>query len=385
MGPTGSNKEIVDLARSLEDDGCTVHTFDSMPVEVTMTKFDMAILVVTEHDPMSLESTDHRIQRILHAAGFLEARLAPDRVCLLVEDAVNELHAPPVTQIRYPTGDPMSGKGELIKFIQAQYPRVQRDLHRQVPIREQAQSDELRVPWAMLIAVALAALIPIVLLARSLGGDDDTETLAGVSRSLDSGQVAGPVADQDSQLGAAGADSGAENDGNGLDAGAAGAGDSDAAQLGESEGTSTDSGTADDGSSVQGSGGDDGSAQTSSSTTSGPANLPSTCVIDVRRSLVLPEGINCTNGGQLVAEGFEGPWHNELGQVALSDGATGSLFYERGEVLPLQTGNIPLDPDAAAYGVNTIEVTFSGEAQHLHLVQDPSRGPNTATLTFTFG
>ena len=202
MGPTGANKDVVQLARSLESDGCTVHTFDSMPVEVAMTKFDMAVLVVTDNDPLSIESTDHRIQRILHAAGFLEARLARDRVCLLVEDAVNELQAPPVTQIRYPTGDPMGGKGELVKFIQAQYPRVHRDLHRQVPIREQAQSDELRMPWAMLIAVALAALIPIVLLARSLGGGDDTDTLAGVADSLESGQLAGPSVTDDSVDGA---------------------------------------------------------------------------------------------------------------------------------------------------------------------------------------
>ncbi len=421
MGPTGANKEIVQLARSLEGDGCTVHTFDSMPVEVAMTKFDMAVLVVTDNDPLSIESTDHRIQRILHAAGFLEARLARDRVCLLVEDAVNELQAPPVTQIRYPTGDPMGGKGELVKFIQAQYPRVQRDLHRQVPIREQAQSDELRMPWAMLIAVALAALIPIVLLARSLGGGDDTETVTDVAEALDNGQLAGPSASDDSGDGSAG-DSGAAGD-DGLDVGAdSESGDAGGAQLGGSEGSSSGSdggsaadqatgdgtgsggsnlGGATDGSSNSGGADDGGSssggnAQSSTSptltrtdstqsSTSDTTQLPAICTIDVRKSLILRDAYTCDNGGVLVTEGFEGPWHNEISEVALSTGATGTLFYELGDELALRAGNLVLDQDDARYGVNTITVIFSAEGQHLHLYQRPERGGNFATLTFLLG
>ncbi len=401
MGPTGANKEIVQLARSLEADGCTVHTFDSMPVEVAMTKFDMAVLVVTDNDPLSIESTDHRIQRILHAAGFLEARLARDRVCLLVEDAVNELEAPPVTQIRYPTGDPMGGKGELVKFIQAQYPRVHRDLHRQVPIREQAQSDELRMPWAMLIAVALAALIPIVLLARSLGGDD-TDTLAGVAGSLDAGQLAGPSVSEDSATGAAasddGLDVGAEPDATGeLDEGA---------QLGGNEGSSAGSdgggasGQANDSSDGTGAAdsGNDGQLSTSPtltrddsgepatrSTTSGGVGLPAVCTVDVRKSLLFRDAYVCDNGGVLVTEGFEGPWHNEIAEVALSTGATGTLVYEGGGELPLQSGNIVLSDADAQFGVNTITVIFSAEGQHLHLYQAPGRGGNAATMTFRLG
>ena len=409
MGPTGANKDIVQLARSLETDGCTVHTFDSMPVEVAMTKFDMAVLVVTDNDPLSIESTDHRIQRILHAAGFLEARLARDRVCLLVEDAVNELQAPPVTQIRYPTGDPMSGKGELVKFIQAQYPRVHRDLHRQVPIREQAQSDELRMPWAMLIAVALAALIPIVLLARSLGGDD-TETLAGVSESLDSGQLAGPSVSDDSGAGAASAGAEADSD-DGLDVGAdsTAAGSGDGAQLGESEGSSVGSdggsaagGTAADGSNTGGtdssgggndqsstpptlSRGDGSNGSATNSTTQSTVRLPAVCTVDVRKSLVLLDSYACDNGGVLITEGFEGPWHNEISEVALSTGTTGTLVYEAAGELPLQSGNIVLDQDDARFGVNTITVIFSAEGQHLHLFQRPERGGQSATMTFSLG
>ncbi len=430
MGPTGANKDIVQLARSLEGDGCTVHTFDSMPVEVAMTKFDMAVLVVTDNDPLSIESTDHRIQRILHAAGFLEARLARDRVCLLVEDAVNELQAPPVTQIRYPTGDPMGGKGELVKFIQAQYPRVHRDLHRQVPIREQAQSDELRMPWAMLIAVALAALIPIVLLARSLGGGDDTDTLAGVADSLDSGQVAAPSINDDGSSAGAAASSDAEADsesGNGLDVGADSgvSGGAGGAQLGESQGSSigSDGGSAGQaaGTSAGSNGGTDGQAagttgggnsglsaseasgndQSSTpptlsrdggatggagqATASNNIRLPAVCTVDVRKSLILRDAYVCENGGILVTDGFDGPWHNEISEVAISTGTTGNLVYERAGNLPLQAGNLVLDQDEAQYGVNTITVVFSAEGQHLHLYQLPSRGGNAATMTFSLG
>ncbi len=423
MGPTGANQEIVQLARSLEGDGCSVHTFDSMPVEVAMTKFDMAVLVVTDSDPLSLESTDHRIQRILHAAGFLEARLARDRVCLLVEDAVNELQAPPVTQIRYPTGDPMGGKGELVKFIQAQYPRVHRDLHRQVPIREQAQSDELRMPWAMLIAVALAALIPIVLLARSIGGDDDTATMAGVTDALESGQVAGPQIEQDSGAAGAAASAGADGDLGG-DANTNGAvegaqlggndgavtgsdGGSAADQSGAGAGAGTDGGAAvgngsggstgaDTGGSTGTGGGDgettsptltrpdnSGSAAGGSTSAGQSARLPAICTIDVRQSLILQSTYVCDNGGRLVTEGYDGPWHNEISEVALATGATGTLVYERAGDLALAAGNVVLDQDEAQYGVNTITVVFSAEGQHVHLYQLPSRGGNAATMTFT--
>ncbi|MDH3294450.1 MAG: hypothetical protein OER95_09045 [Acidimicrobiia bacterium] len=374
-----------------------------------MTKFDMAVLVVTDHDALSLESTDQRIQRILHAAGFLEARLAPDRVCLLVEDAVSELQAPPVTQIRYPTGNPSSGKGELIKFIQAQYPRVHRDLHRQVPIREQAQSTELRVPWAMLIAVALAALIPIVLIARSLTGDDSETATVDVADSNDGSDVAGPETSDDSAAGSATAESNgsSENDsggdsGSGLQLGESQEGTAGAGTDDQSGGDGSNSGATGGGNTTSGGAtnsssprlnppgdGDDNTATTattSSTQTEESVRLPSTCTINVRQSLLVPTSIECDDGGRLTLEGYEGPWHNEISEVALATGATGTLFYEPGSGATeqaLQAGNIRLDEAAAAYGVNTISVTFSAEGQHLHLYQAPERGGSTASLFFT--
>lgn len=442
MGPTASNNKIIDLARSLEDDGCSVHTFDTMPVEVTMTKFDMAVLVVTDNDPLSIESTDHRIQRILHAAGFLEARLAPDRVCLLVEDAVTELPAPPVTQIRYPTGRPEASKGELIKFIQSQFPRVRRDLHRQVPVREQAQSDELRMPWAMLIAVGLAALIPIVLLARTLTNDDSDDDTIEVSDDTET-DVAGPETDE-SAVGSATAEADGSGQSNGAFDGAspqlgesqdgtaaAGSGQPQAAPADGSDGDnggagdnggSGDQSTATTGGGNTATGGNgrdpsgprlslpDGNATTSSSTapdqdSSGPSlsvgdggggtsttvddgtiRLPSTCVIDMRKDLTVPSSSDCSRGGRLVLEGFEGPWHNEISEIAIATGTTGTVFYEPGSGMteqPIQSGNIQLNEPAAEFGVNTLSVTFSADGQHIHLYQEPDRGGASATLFFT--
>ncbi len=426
MGPTASDDKIIDLARSLEDDGCSVHTFDKMPVEVTMTKFDMAVLIVTDLDPLSTESTDHRIQRILHAAGFLEARLAPDRVCLLVEDSVNELQAPPVTQIRYPTGRPEDSRVELIKFIQSQYPRVRRDLHRQIPFREQAQSTELRVPWAMLIAAALAALIPIVLVARSLSGGDDQVEASDVG--VD-GDVAGPEIGE-SAVGSATAESdGPADDGSETQLGeredgtaAAGSGQpaadqaADANQQGTGQGTST-TGGGNTSTGVDNDGNDPNSPRLSvpqdgqttsttapqtqdpsspslsvpgdgstSSTVVEPVRLPSTCVVDLRKTLTVPASSPCSSGGRLALEGFEGPWHNEISEIAISTGTTGSITYEpgsgRGEV-PISAGNLRLDQDAAQFGVDTLTVTFSADGQHVHLYQAPARGGATATLFFS--
>ena len=84
---------------------------------------------------------------------------------------------------------------------------------------------------------------------------------------------------------------------------------------------------------------------------------------------MLRDAYVCDNGGVLVTEGFEGPWHNEISEVALSTGATGTLVYEIGRDLPLQAGNIVLDQADAQYGVNTITVVFSAEGQHMHLYQ----------------
>jgi len=201
MGPTGSVREIDELVQSLEVEGCTVETFASMPVEVSLSKFDMAVLIIADDDPAAAGATEHRIQRTLHAAGFLEARLSRGRVCLLVEDTVDHLEAPPITQIRYPSGRPMEARDEIVGFLASQYPQVSGDLHRHVPIRAQVQSSDLNLGWAMLAAVILIALIPLVLLIRGLGGGgDDTVELSDIGEALGSAVPAGPELDARSEV-----------------------------------------------------------------------------------------------------------------------------------------------------------------------------------------
>ncbi len=397
LGPTGSDTQIEQLAQSLEGEGCVVQTFSSMPVEVSLNKFDMAVLVVAATDAASDVGTDQRIQRILHAAGFLEARLAPGRVCLLVEDSVEQLAAPPVTQIRYPSGQPMASRNELISFLSQQYPDVKRNLHQHIPIREQVQSSDLRLGWAMLAAVLLIALIPLMLVLRSLGNDDgDVEQMAGVAQALNSNGPAGPAFNTGSGLGSAAAESNGVSEGGtqlGEEAQAEGQDQGDiqlapttAAVADPDPGAtmSPEADAANDGATRptltprNGAASDDAGSQT----------LPAVCQINVRKNLSLPGTVACEGAGRLVIEGWFGPWHNEISALALSAGTTGTLYYERapangGTELPLTVGTTELDPAAARYGVNDIVVTFGGDGQHVHLFQSQAYGGRVATLTFT--
>lgn len=399
LGPTGSDDQIEELARSLESEGCVVQTFSSMPVEVSLNKFDMAVLVVADVESVSGADTDQRIQRILHAAGFLEARLAPGRVCLLVEDSVEQLEAPPVTQIRYPTGQPMASRTELISFLAQQYPNVRRSLHQHVPIREQVQSSDLRLGWAMLAAVLLIALIPLMLVLQSFGDGPEVVQIVGVAQALNFDGPAGPAFNTGSEVGSATAESNGVSDGS--------------SQLGQDE---LDQSQVEGGGDIQlaptttpttGAVGDDGSSSgdaTSPTLTprdgesdqagsvTGPGTetqtLPAVCRISTRKGTPLPAVLECEGSGRLVVEGWSGPWHNEISAVALATGVTGTLYYELapadgGLELPLTVGTTELDATAARYGVNDIVVVFGGEGQHLHLFQSQAYGGRVATLTFT--
>jgi hypothetical protein len=400
LGPTGADAQVEQLAHSLEAEGCVVQSFSSMPVEVSLNKFDMAVLVVAAADSASAVGTEQRIQRILHAAGFLEARLAPGRVCLLVEDSVEQLAAPPVAQIRYPSGQPMASRNELISFLSQQYPNVKRNLHQQIPIREQVQSSDLRLGWAMLATVLLIALIPLMLVLRSLGGDDgDVEQMAGVAQALNSNGPAGPAFNTGSALGAAAAESNGVSDGGtqlGDEAQPEGQGQGDI-QLVPTTPTTGAVANPDPEAplSPEGDAANDGANQATltprnggASDDAGSQTLPALCQIDIRKNLSLPGTVVCEGAGRVVIEGWFGPWHNEISAVALSAGATAVLYYERapangGTELPLTAGTTELDPAAARYGVNDIVATFGGDGQHVHLFQSQAYGGRVATLTFT--
>ncbi len=392
MGPTGSMKDIEELANSLEAEGCSVQTFASMPVEVSLSKFDMAILVINDIDPAVAAATEHRIQRTLHAAGFLEARLSRGKVCLLVEDTVDRLEAPPVTQIRYPSGRPMEARDEIVTFLSSQYPQVSGELHRHVPIRQQVQSSDLRLGWAMLAAVFLIALIPLVLIIQGLGGGSETVELDDVASSLSSGAPAGPELDARAELDGDSELAGTNVDG---DAGAGtGSSEDDTALLPATSTTAVGTGSR-TGSANDSTDDDSGGATTdTTATTAAPSGvtLPVTCTVDVRKSLLLTGTISCTGGGRLSIEGFEGPWHNDIMGVALSEGVSGTVTHEPRsngttvgpQVVTLTAGAAKnLNPEDAAYGVNTITAVFGADGQHIHIFESEGDGGRQATLTFT--
>ncbi len=392
MGPTGSMKDIEELAHSLEAEGCSVQTFASMPVEVSLSKFDMAVLVVNDTDPSVAAATEHRIQRTLHAAGFLEARLSRGKVCLLVEDTVDRLEAPPVTQIRYPSGRPMEARDEIVNFLSTQYPQVSGELHRHVPIRQQVQSSDLRLGWAMLAAVFLIALIPLILIIRGLGGGSETVELDDVASSLGSEAPAGPELDAraelegDSELAGTNVDGTADGNSNGSDSDGD---DGSTALLPSTSTTAPGNSTgaaADD--STDGTGGE----TTDTTPTPSGVTLPATCTIDVRKSFLLTGTIDCPGGGRLAVEGHEGPWHNDIMGIALSAGVSGTVTHEPRsdgttvgpQVVTLTAGAAKnLNPEDAAFGVNVITAVFGADGQHVHIYESEDDGGRQATLTFT--
>lgn len=439
LGPTGSDLKIEELARSLEADGCVVQTFSSMPVEVSLNKFDMAVLVVSADDAETSATAGQRIQRILHAAGFLEARLAPGRVGLLVEESVDQLEAPPIAQITYARDDPMASRKKLVSFLGKQYPHVERDLHQPVPIREQVQSSELRLGWAMLAIVLLIALIPLMLVIRSLGNDDTVE-FSNLGEALSRTSPAGPMLNTGSDISSTQAasdgiqgqeaesdsSSGTSSESDGVDAGDDGAATADSgadrpiellpttmpgssmdesAQAGSAPTTMAAPATtaAPTPSTVDNA--DSGQGQSPRPTltprnpaTSGGAggqgtgageNLPAVCRIYTAIGLDLPGSVDCAGAGRLVIEGWYGPWHNDIAAVALSTGTVGTLYYEGqpsntvGAQQALAVGTNELNREMARYGVMEVAITFNADGQHIHLFQSQAYGGKVATLTFT--
>lgn len=112
-------------------------------------------------------------------------------------------------------------------------------------------------------------------------------------------------------------------------------------------------------------------------------SAPSTCRVSLVKGVELPNQTVCSNGGVMVLAGAPGPWHNEVGTIAISEGVVGAVQYEwSGSVVPLLTGVTTLNADSSAYGLNYIELTFTADGQHAHLIQTPSRGTMEATFSF---
>jgi hypothetical protein len=114
--------------------------------------------------------------------------------------------------------------------------------------------------------------------------------------------------------------------------------------------------------------------------------LPDTCVLDLRKDMLFAQPTICTQGGMLSLEGPVGPWHNDVGQIIISEGVVGWLRYEDATAdVTLSEGIHQLDVQRAAYGLDSLELTFTGEGQHIHILQAPERGSAELTLTFALG
>jgi hypothetical protein len=114
--------------------------------------------------------------------------------------------------------------------------------------------------------------------------------------------------------------------------------------------------------------------------------VPDTCLLDLRKGVLFAQPTICMQGGLLRLDGPVGPWHNDVGQIIISEGVVGWLRYEDASAdVTLSEGIHQLDLQRAAYGLDSLELTFTGEGQHIHILQAPERGSAELTLTFALG
>ncbi|MEM7323748.1 MAG: TIR domain-containing protein [Actinomycetota bacterium] len=366
IGRSGNGRPLDPLINALREQGYHVTEQESSAVGAhsngrsatdLLNQVDMAFLVVRERDGLETGGAVRPFQQLLREAGVMQGKMGMNRVVLLVENTVDGLSADSgVSYIRFPPDRPGLVLNDVLNKIGAAFPSEERDLHERVPIPTQARSAALRIPWLLVGVVLLAAAIPlIVALSNLIGGDDDSGgDQAGVVVMSDVGDAlsgATPVvptqpADQsDDSAGAAAGpavSAGAVPSGPGVIFG------------------------------------------------SGDPVLPAQCSLDLSKGSLLNGAIVCQGAGQLEVVNGEGPWHNDLAAVILGDGVVGELRYEAGGsrvaddlLVELGTGLIPLDLGAAAYGVESLTLWFSGDEQHVHLVPRESAVGEEATLTFT--
>ncbi len=356
IGRGGADRPFRLLADGLRREGYQVDELASSPVGAHSTgtatqdvlgKIDMAFLIVRESDAKDNGGPVRPFQRVVREAGVIQGQLGMDRVVLLVEETVEGLSADTgIATIRFPAGMPEAVLNDVLSSIRFAFPPRVRDLRAQPPIMEQARSDALKLPWLLVAAVCLLAFIPFVLAIRAMGADSADDPDLSIQQ-LDG--LAGALT--------AGAQS------NGLDSAVPGDGEALAPQAPSLP-----------------FGGDD-------------ALLPVTCRLDLSSGRLSDETIECDGAGGLAIEGFSGPWHTEIGQVAVSPGVVGELVYEpRSDGLTpgtntveLLPGTVTLDQSDATFGVDNVVLQFSAQDQHIHLLQADSRGGEAVTLIFSLG
>ena len=363
IGRTGNGRPMDPLINALREQGYQVTEQESPAVGAHSTgrsaqdllnHVDMAFLVVRERDGLDTGGAVRPFQQLLREAGVMQGKMGMNRVVLLVENTVDGLSADSgVGYIRFPPERPGLVLNDVLNKIGAAFPCEERDLHERIPIPTQAKSPALRVPWLMFGVVLLAAAIPLIVALSNLlgsgGGGDDGDEMVVMSDVSDALSGAVPVTAAPATV-----DSGSDT----------------------AAGPAISAGAVPAGPGVIIGGGDQ--------------VLPATCSLDMAKGSLLDDAIVCEGAGQLQITNGEGPWHNELAAVVLGDGVVGELRYEAGGplaadelLIDLGTGLVPVDIEAATYGVQNITLWFSADNQHVHLVPQGSADDEAATLTFT--
>lgn len=374
IGRTGSDPSYRRLADALRAQGYRVSEQPSSPIGAhsslsdaagVLDGVDMAFLAVRDADDVTAIGPVRPFQRVARDVGIMQGQLGMDRVVLLVEDSVAGLSSDlGVGIMRLPPGGADAAVDEIKRRIDqtvtaasaaAGVGPAETGLHRKLSMIERSRADNMMMPFLLFGIIALVALIGAFFIALRLlgggggGGGDDAANRAQLIDVTDALRTSGSSGAGVGSIGSAEAGSSAEASGS------------------TSSGAATDAVPAPAGPSA-GFGGDN-------------QLLPATCEIDLLASALEP-AIDCAGAGELVLEGSSGPWHNELRAVAVSEGVSGQIVFERnGSVDLLDDGVVVLDRDEADYGVSRIVVTFSAAGQHIHLLDDIEGRPREATLT----
>lgn len=348
IGRTGGRGTFEPLVSRLEGRGHKVTEDAASPVGPRgslegLDGVDFVLLVVRENDDAGSRGPIRPFQRIARDAGLLQAKMGADRVALLVEDTVTGLTSDlDVGVIRFAKASPEGAFDKISDRLAQVTPKPELGIHNRLSRAERSKIAHSMAP--LLVAIALVFLVAfigallIVFWSRLGGGDnsDDgqaTAQLIDVTEALRSGSGAAGRS-------AVGSIVAGEDTGGGPSPAGPSAGFAEANQL-----------------------------------------LPATCEVSLAKGEDIPDEIPCAGAGVLVRVGSPGPWHNEVRLVALSEGVVSEVIYESAGSLTIESGVAVLDPEAAAYGLESLSVTFGAPGQHVHLRDGTGDDAREVTLT----
>lgn len=298
--------------------------------------FDFAILVVEKPQGHS----DLRATRaLLHLAGMLQGRLGANRVLVVVEDQVDALLAGTgVPEIAYSAGNMAATHQRIATALKAVDEKPRGRLLTGFDLwRAQTGLEDVRVAaevwmWAAAILILiLVSIFTFLLLDDPLSSDAAVDVVAVGEKT----GVAGPIIVTEPST------------------------------IPPALGTTLPSG-----------GGGRGDT------------LPAACTISTGRDIVIASQIACDEGG-LIADGFLGPWYNQVSAVSADPGVVGEVVIEprRGVTEPTRVrlssgGRIELEPYDSLFGVQQVVLEFSANNQKVVFHQSPGRGGEEMTLTY---